>query len=90
MTCTDCPTPEQCKGAPRCVGVGGYAPRLGTSNDAASAVANKLREIAVGFGGSETGDGLLLLCLSDAIEHGDAMDELNGMTLAIVPVRPKQ
>jgi hypothetical protein len=59
-------------------------------DERARKVADKLREIAGDMGGDETGDGLFLICLSDAIEHGDAMDELNGLTLAIVPVPPKQ
>lgn len=56
----------------------------------AKQVADKLREIAACMGGDESADGLFLCCVSDAIEHGDAMDELEGLTLAIVPVQPKQ
>lgn len=50
------------------------------------AVADKLREISAGLGGCESIDGLFLSCLSDAIEHGDAMDELGGKTLIVAPV----
>lgn len=54
------------------------------------AVADKIREIASELGGDETGDGLFLICLSDAIEHGDPMEELDGMTLFVGPAKPKQ
>lgn len=49
------------------------------------AAIEKLRRLADEFGGCETSDGLFLNGLADAIEHGDAMDELDGMALIVGP-----
>jgi len=53
------------------------------------AAIDKLREIATDLGGVDTCDGLFLNGVADAIEHGDAMDELDGKTLAVVDPRPR-
>lgn len=49
----------------------------------------KLRELAEMLGGCESSDGLFLNGLADAIEHGDAMDELDGKTLDVVQAKVK-
>lgn len=48
---------------------------------------DRLREVAAMIGGLESSDGLFLLGVADAIQHGDAMDELGGKTLSVVACR---